>query len=243
MTYLTPGLRFLGSRLLALTSLSALVVCLRSTLNAHLGTSIPGWTCIPAILIGLPLGFAVRIRLGEMHHRRRAAALGARIVPLVPTRLPAGLDILTTLFKEAQEGYPGEQMLREDAVPEKNTNLILLRSAPLAELQAGWLETLGSTFCLRVFWEDLVMTAEPDNIKVCSQICRVFHSLTDFYRRSLHPILQIMKKVSASHNDVPNTRLLVSIQVTSCDTLCIMSSALVFSTRMVSDKIWSMEPL
>ncbi|KAF7979946.1 hypothetical protein HWV62_40380 [Athelia sp. TMB] len=135
MAYLTPGLRFLGSRLLALAGLSALVVSLRSTLNAHLGTSIPGWTCIPAILVGLPLGFAVRISLGEMHHRRRAAALGARIVPLVPTRLPAGLDILTTLFKEAQEGYP------------------------------GWLETLGSTFCLRVFWEDLVMTAEPDNIK------------------------------------------------------------------------------
>lgn len=108
MAVLTPGVVFLSRRLLSLVCLSVLIASVRLTLNVYLGFSILSWACVALTVLGVPLALAARIILDEMHHHRRAAALGARIVPRVMGRSFGNLDIITAMFKEAQDGYPGK---------------------------------------------------------------------------------------------------------------------------------------
>ena len=107
MAFLTPGLLFLSRRLLSLVFLSVLIVAIRTTLNAYLSISIPLWICVTTTVAGIPLVLTARVMLEELHHRQRAAALGARMVPRVPARMPGSFDLLATLFREAKIGYPG----------------------------------------------------------------------------------------------------------------------------------------
>lgn len=39
-------------------------------------------------------------------------------------------------------------------------------SCPLVDAQTEWMSQLGPTMNLRIFWEDVILTAEPENIKV-----------------------------------------------------------------------------
>lgn len=108
MAVLTPGAIFLSRHLLSLVYLSVAVGSVRLMLNAYLGLSIPAWACIALAALGVPLALTTRIFLDEIHHHRRAAALGARIVPHVEGRSFGNIDLVKEQFKEAEDGYLGK---------------------------------------------------------------------------------------------------------------------------------------
>lgn len=108
MAVLTPGLVFLSHRLLSLVCLSVLVASVRLALNAYLGLSTPAWAYAVLTALCVPLALILRIIFDEMHHHRRASVLGARMVPRVVGRSFGNVDLLKTLFKETQDGYPGK---------------------------------------------------------------------------------------------------------------------------------------
>jgi len=78
--------------------------------------------------------------MGEFKQRRRAAAIGARIVPRVNGKWPGNVDILIRLLDNWRLGYPSDGFVE-------------------------WMDELGSTFDLHIFWEDVIFTAEPELIK------------------------------------------------------------------------------
>lgn len=108
MAVLTPGLIFLSRRLLSIVCLSALIVSARLVLNAYLGLSIPPWAYAALTTLCIPLALVTRVLSNEMHHRRRALALGARMVPRVIGRSFGNFDLLKAVFKQSQDGYPGK---------------------------------------------------------------------------------------------------------------------------------------
>lgn len=155
----TPGGKFLGCALLSLLCPCAFIAGFQYVLDKHLSFFIPAWLLMTATALGAPTVLALRIALDEINQRRRAAALGARLVPRVIGSLPGNLDVLMKLMNEYRHGYPCEirtlcSFSRADSC------------SSLADAQNLWAGVLGSTFNLRVFWEDIIFTDEPDNIKV-----------------------------------------------------------------------------
>ncbi|KZP20536.1 cytochrome P450 [Athelia psychrophila] len=164
MAVLTPGLVFLSHRLLSLVCLSVLVASVRLALNAYLGLSIPAWAYVVLTALCTPLALIMRIILDEMHHRRRASVLGARMVPRVIGRSFGNVDLLKTVFKETQDGYP-------------------------ADLRFAWASVYGNTYNLRVFWDNLFMTDEPDTIKLILASDFANYEKGNKLRNSLHSVL------------------------------------------------------
>lgn len=107
MAVLTPGVIFLGNRLFSLVLLSVCIVSARLVLNTYTGLSISTSACITLTLLSLPLSLIMRILVDERYHHRRAAALGARMVPRVIGRSFGNFDLIKMIFQEAQDGYPG----------------------------------------------------------------------------------------------------------------------------------------
>lgn len=112
MAVLTPGLIFLGHRILFLVCLCVLVASVRLMLNAYIGLSIPAWAYAALVTLCIPFALVTHIIFDEMHHSRRASALGAQMVPRVIGRSFGNFDILKAVFKESQDGYPGKIKIR-----------------------------------------------------------------------------------------------------------------------------------
>lgn len=95
---------------------SAIVYGLRFIIYQRFGLYIPSWVLITSTVLGIPLVLAIRIQMDEMHQRRRAKALGARIAPRIQGNLIGNFDVLRTMLKNWRGGYPGELILRVTAV-------------------------------------------------------------------------------------------------------------------------------
>lgn len=105
MAFLTPGVVFLTR--LALFPCS-IMVAVRYILSHHFNIYVPIRVLVATIVIILPSVAYVRYGLVQMHRRRRAAALGARIASPLVGKWPGNLDHLVALIKSAESGYPGE---------------------------------------------------------------------------------------------------------------------------------------
>lgn len=159
MAVLTPGLMFLSDRLLSLVCLSVLVASARLGLNAYLGHSTPPWAYAALTALFIPLALVTRIIFDEMHHRRRASALGARMVPRVIGRSFGNFDLLKAVFKQSQDGYPGKIKRMPQTTPFSEIFIP-------ADLRFTWASVYGNTYNQRVFWDNLFTTDEPGHIKV-----------------------------------------------------------------------------
>jgi hypothetical protein len=57
-------------------------------------------------------------------------------------------------------------LVRDDLFPSLD-NRFTAHTKPIADGHLGWIEQLGTTYDLHIFWEDLIFTFEPEHVKVC----------------------------------------------------------------------------
>ncbi|KAJ6557403.1 cytochrome P450 [Mycena vulgaris] len=139
---IAPGLTYLTQNALLLATPAASGVLLLRQLAASYGILIPTWALICLAGSSIPLYTALRLALKHRHHRREAAALGARLAPTSSNgKWPGNLDLLIEMQKIWKTGYPGDG-LREVA------------------------EVVGPVVDLRVLWDNIILTIHPEHIKI-----------------------------------------------------------------------------
>jgi hypothetical protein len=107
MAFLTPGAIFLSRCLTSLLLPSAVIAGTRFILKTHFGISIPIWALVIGNFLGIPVVIIARLVWDEIYQRRRAAALGARLVPRVVGRWPGNIDVLIDAIEKMRNSYPG----------------------------------------------------------------------------------------------------------------------------------------
>ncbi|KAJ7192913.1 cytochrome P450 [Mycena pura] len=132
---LSPGLVYLALRLPRLLAPPLIVYSLKLVADSFT-FAIPTWVTVAACLLSGPALLTVSVLYNDHVVRREAAARGAIVCPSAPN-MRGGLGILFTNFDNM---YPGEPIVQT-------------------------CELLGHTFRWRVFLQDRIFTAEPDNIK------------------------------------------------------------------------------
>ncbi|KAH7927164.1 cytochrome P450 [Leucogyrophana mollusca] len=136
----TPGIVYLTRWILAtfVPCVGLLLVLVRG--SALGGLSIPPKLILVLLAVGAPLGFAAHIAIDESSKRRKAATLGARLIPHIRGRWLGNLDDLLRAVKRMEVDYLG-QFLAEGS------------------------KRFGCTINLRFLWEDHIVTLEPNHIK------------------------------------------------------------------------------
>ncbi|KAF7978575.1 hypothetical protein HWV62_45513 [Athelia sp. TMB] len=140
MAFLTPGLAFIARGLLSLVFPFALIVGTRFFLAVQFDLVVPIWATIVLSIVALPVVLTARYQLLQYRHRRRAAALGARMAPTLVGKWPGNLDILLDAMEKLLTSYPGDGHWQ-------------------------WIEKYGYSFNLNFLWEDEMLTYEPEIIK------------------------------------------------------------------------------
>ncbi|KZP22481.1 cytochrome P450 [Athelia psychrophila] len=137
--FLTPGVLFLARGALKLVFPCVLIGILRYILDAHFGIAIS----IARIVLGaaalIPLAIAAKRGYGQLYIRRRAAALGAQIVPSLPGRI-GNVDRLMQIVRSVEDDMCGE-------------------------VHSSWIQECGTTLNANILWEDMIFTTEPDHVK------------------------------------------------------------------------------
>ncbi|KIK91734.1 hypothetical protein PAXRUDRAFT_148862 [Paxillus rubicundulus Ve08.2h10] len=137
---LTPGVAYLGQWATS-TLLPAVGVFLLLTRTlAFSGISLStAWSCT-ILAVGFPLSFALYALLQEESKRRRATALGARLLPQTRGHWPGNADILWDLISRTETDYIGAAFVDQSKIH-------------------------GPVFNMRILWEDTIITTEPQHIK------------------------------------------------------------------------------
>ena len=76
--------------------------------NRALSLSIPGWVVVSCSIPSLPCIIFALAQYRYWRDKREAASLGARLAPMIPRRLPGGIDLIATLMETFRTGYIGE---------------------------------------------------------------------------------------------------------------------------------------
>lgn len=108
MAFLTPGVAFLGRGLISLLFPCAVIAGIRLILAIQFDLVVPTWGVVIASILIIPLVLVARYQWVQFHHRRRAAALGARIAPRLQGKWPGNLDILLDAMDKLQNSYIGK---------------------------------------------------------------------------------------------------------------------------------------
>jgi len=108
MAFLTPGAIFLTRALISLLLPSVVIVGIRSILKTQFDIFVPTWALITGSALSIPVVIITRLVWDEIYQRRRAAALGARLVPRVVGRWPGNIDVLIYMIDKVRESYPGK---------------------------------------------------------------------------------------------------------------------------------------
>ncbi|KIM86025.1 hypothetical protein PILCRDRAFT_816571 [Piloderma croceum F 1598] len=140
MTLLTPGIVFLSRAFLSLLFPCFVIAASRIILDNHFGIFIPKRFVIGATVLAIPIITTIRICWAQIKTRRRAAALDSRVAPTITGKWLGNFDIVKEIVKIVQHGYLGDGHWE-------------------------WIEQLGTTYNLRIFWEDTMVTYEPEHIK------------------------------------------------------------------------------
>ncbi|KAF7966888.1 hypothetical protein HWV62_36642 [Athelia sp. TMB] len=140
MAFLTPGLAFIARGLISLILPCILIAGIRLFLAVQFHLVVPIWATIALSILALPFVLIARYQIHQYHHRRRAAALGARMAPTLVGNWPGNLDILLDAMQKLVASYPGDGHWQ-------------------------WIEKHGYSFNLNFLWEDEMITYEPEIIK------------------------------------------------------------------------------
>ncbi|KAJ7640530.1 cytochrome P450 [Mycena rosella] len=135
---IAPGVLYLARNL----GIPVSVVAIIHQLAPRVGILVPTWLFICLSGASVPLFTALRLTLRYFRDRRAAAALGARLPPISNNgKWPGNLDLLIEMQQIWKTGYPGDG-LREV------------------------LEEVGPVVNLRVLWDNIILTSQPEHIKI-----------------------------------------------------------------------------
>lgn len=191
MAFLAPGVAFIARGLLSLVLPCTLIAGVRLFLAVRFELVVPIWATIVLSILGLPVVLIARYQLLQFRHRRRAAALGARMAPALEGKWPGNLDILLDAMDKLTKSYPGEFGILSIS----STHLTLTCSG---DGHWQWIEKYGYSFNLNFLWEDEMLTYEPEIIKVSrSSLSHLLH-LTSFSRKSWPPTSPSMSRAKGS---------------------------------------------
>ncbi|KAG2156910.1 cytochrome P450 [Suillus bovinus] len=139
-SWVSPGVAYLTRGFLSVIFPTASSIIIIQHLAFLQGFRVSPWPLSLVVLGAAPLGFAAYIFMDEISQRRRATRLGARLVPRVKGKLPGNLDKIVGIFMRLETEYLGQPALDE-------------------------MKELGPTLNFRFFWEDDIMTSEPQHMK------------------------------------------------------------------------------
>lgn len=177
---LTPGMRYIGrwtvSAIFPIVGLYLLLMKLFGF--ARISLSAGG--AIALLVVTFLAILTVYIVSIEISQRRRAAASGARLIPRIQGYLPGNVDILLNMVGRMETDYIGGF----------KSNFIIMDSTdgerPLGAAALEQVQLHGPVVNLRFLWEDVIVTTEPQVIKVS---CRVYVGLSSCVNDSLQSIL------------------------------------------------------
>ena len=107
MDCLTPGAVFLSRGFLTLLFPCTIIAGARFILDKEFGIFIPTWVIVTGTCLGIPIVMLVSVVWDEIHQRRRAAALGARLVPRVKGRWIGNIDVLFDQVDKTRNSFLG----------------------------------------------------------------------------------------------------------------------------------------
>ncbi|KAG2139815.1 cytochrome P450, partial [Suillus bovinus] len=139
-TWVSPGVAYLARGLLSVVVPAASSVIIVVRLASLKGIRVSPWLVSAVVLGAAPFGFAAYVFADGILQQRKANRLGARLVPRIQGKLPGNLDKVVKMVLRNENEYLGQSI--EDEI-----------------------KVLGPTINFRFFWEDLIMTTEPQHIK------------------------------------------------------------------------------
>ncbi|KAH0834209.1 cytochrome P450 [Lanmaoa asiatica] len=154
----TPGMRYVGrwavSTVLPFVGLFLLLV--RLLASAGISLSVGESIALSAVtFLAVLITYIVSI---EILQRRRAAVAGARLIPRIQGYLPGNLDMLLDMIGRVETDYIGSY----------KSDSIIMGTDEGRQSGASILEQVqlhGPVVNVRYFWEDIIFTIEPQNIK------------------------------------------------------------------------------
>jgi hypothetical protein len=148
----TPGVRFLAKALISLLTPVAFVALIVS----------PTWFPILSSFFIFPLFVFIKINLREISHRRKAAALGARLCPRAEGKWPGNADTTYNMMQSWKYGYPG------GCSSTFTTCIVAAHSQYLAgdTFTDVIIKTHGPVVDMHVFWEPLIFTTCPEHLQI-----------------------------------------------------------------------------
>ncbi|KAJ6614110.1 cytochrome P450 monooxygenase pc-3 [Mycena sp. CBHHK59/15] len=137
----SPGVAFLARISPRILGLPVALGFGLSQLCKQLGLPTPTWLLVIFAIASLPLYVTVSVILRDFRDRRAAAALGARLVPVVMGKSIGSIDILKEMRFNRAFGYPADGL--NEAV-----------------------KKLGQIVNFKVLWMDTILTVSPEHIKL-----------------------------------------------------------------------------
>ena len=106
---LPPGPSYILRQLLSWKAVIylALFGCVRVG-GEMLGINPPLWKIVSSSIVALPAILYGQTEFQYWKAKRRAESLGARLAPKVPSRWPAGIDLIVAMINVFKTGYLGE---------------------------------------------------------------------------------------------------------------------------------------
>jgi hypothetical protein len=103
-----PGLLFISSGILRASTVLGCIYAFCFFARNQLNLAIPIWLSIALAIFSFPIIFVLSILWKDFKNNSDARALGAVLVPLVPSKQLGGIDLFTKMTKNITSGYLGE---------------------------------------------------------------------------------------------------------------------------------------
>ena len=112
MPLATPGIAFLCRGATYLSVYVGSVYYGASQIAIYHGVEVSKWLIITGALVAAPVLGTLYVSLRDLKHKRRAASLGARVVPPIRGEKIGNLDVIERALKNSKTGYVGTLFLR-----------------------------------------------------------------------------------------------------------------------------------
>ncbi|KAF7759664.1 hypothetical protein Agabi119p4_11359 [Agaricus bisporus var. burnettii] len=162
----TPGIDFLATGFVFLSIPVFGFIALGKAHEYTGGRALPTWVLVSAGIASIPVYAVSRVVTTRLRHKREAAAMGAKMVPVVRGKWLGNADVVKVMIHNATHGYPADG---------------------LAELFGE----LGPVINIRSFWSDLVFTTTPEHVKI--MLCTDFENYVkgEEFQRNMDSVLGV----------------------------------------------------